>query len=104
MPSNDPSDELAELRAEVARLRELVGPNERSYVQLQIDLLGARDAAIGAEAALGTLRGYNGALEAEVVRLRRDFEWFREQVILKARRLRAKSPTFGKAMSRLSSR
>jgi hypothetical protein len=104
MLTEELSDDPDELRAEVARLGELIGPSEKSYVQLQVDLLGARDAAIGAEAELGTVRGYNLALEAEVVRLQRDFHWFREQFVMKARRVRAKSPAVGKAISRLSSR
>ena len=42
--------ELEQLRAEVARLRELIGPNEQSYIKLKTDIWGARDAVIGAEA------------------------------------------------------
>ena len=88
---NEPTDDIDVLRAEVDRLRELVGPDEKSYVQLQVDLLAAHDAAIGAEAALGTQRGYNAALEAEVERLQRDFRWFRDNVVLRAKRLRSSS-------------
>ncbi len=85
MAPDDASDELELLRVEVARLRELVGPTEESYVKLRVDLLGARDAAIGAEHELGVQRGYSQALEAEVARLQRDFLWFREQVVIKAK-------------------
>lgn len=101
---NHVAQEVAELRAEVARLRELLGPSEDSYVKLQRDLLGARDAAIGAEHELGTVRGYNQALESEVVRLQRDFLWVREQVVVKAKALRDKGPNVSKAIGRLTSR
>lgn len=97
-------DELAQLRAEVARLRELVGPNEKSYTQLQIDLLGARDAAIGAEAELGTVRGYNQALEAEVERLERDFVWFRQNVVARFQGSLLRTTWLGRMMSRLAGR
>ena len=97
-------DELAQLRAEVARLRELVGPNEKSYTQLQIDLLGARDAAIGAEAELGTVRGYNQALEAEVERLERDFVWFRQNVVSRFQGSLLRTTWLGRMMSRLAGR
>jgi hypothetical protein len=97
-------DELDQLRAEVARLRELVGPNEKSYVQLQIDLLGARDAAIGAEAELGTVRGYNQALEAEVERLERDFVWFRHNVVERIKGSSVRSSWLGRMMSRFTGR
>lgn len=97
-------NDIDELRAEVARLRELVGPDEKSYVQLQIDLLGARDAAIGAEAELGTVRGYNQALEAEVVRLQRDFEWFRDTIVSRLTSSSLRSTWFGRMMLRLAGR
>jgi hypothetical protein len=103
MAPDDAPDELELLRVEVARLRELVGPSEESYVKLRVDLLGARDAAIGAEYELGVQRGYSQALEAEVVRLQRDFLWFREQVVIKAKALRGRR-LFGRTVSRLSSR
>lgn len=101
MAVDDSPDELEALRAEVARLRRLVGPSEDSYVKLQVDLLGARDTAIGAEAELGLMRGYSHALETEVVRLRRDFVWMREQVVMRAKTLRDKTPFVGKAIGRL---
>ncbi len=75
------TDEVSELRREVQRLRALVGPSEESYRKLRLDVLGARDAAIAAEAQLGQLRGQIVSLEAEVVRLRRDFLWFRQKVV-----------------------
>ena len=49
--------EVAPLRAEVERLRRLVGPCEQSYDDLRADLLAARDAAKSAEQAAGELRG-----------------------------------------------
>jgi hypothetical protein len=102
--SDDPSteDELASLRAEVERLRQLVGPSEHSYIDLQLALLGAKDAVIGAEAELGTMRGSYHALGAEVIRARRDQEWLREQVMIPMRKLRSKSPTLAKVVRRLS--
>ncbi len=93
--------ELARLRAEVERLRELIGPVEKSYIELQVDLLGARDAAIGAEAALGVARGYNAALEAEVERLQRDFRWLRDNVVQRIRRLRSHNPVTNNPFTRL---
>jgi hypothetical protein len=50
-------DAEAALRAEVERLRRLVGPCEQSYDDLRSDLLAARDAAKSAEQAAGELRG-----------------------------------------------
>lgn len=49
--------ELTALRAEVERLRRLVGPSERAYDELREDLLAAREAAKQAEAAAGEVRG-----------------------------------------------
>jgi hypothetical protein len=48
---------VAPLRAEVERLRRLVGPCEQSYNDLRADLLAARDAVKSAEQAAGELRG-----------------------------------------------
>jgi predicted nucleic acid-binding Zn-ribbon protein len=96
--------ELEHLRAEVARLRELLGPSEESYVKLRVDLLGARDAAIGAEAEAGRLKGYAKALEAQVARLDRDQIWFRQQVVMRMKNLRHSAPSLGKVVSKLSSR
>lgn len=83
------ADDPDALRSELDRLRGLVGPDERSYEQLRIDLLGARDAARGAEAALGNAEGRIVELEAEVARLRRDHEWLRHEVVGRARRIRS---------------
>lgn len=49
--------EVAPLRAEVERLRRLVGPCEQSYDDLRSDVISARDAAKSAEQAAGELRG-----------------------------------------------
>ena len=72
--ADDALDKLSEadLRAEVERLRALVGPSERAYQQLRADVLGARDAAKGAELASGVLRGRIAALEVELTRARQD--------------------------------
>jgi predicted nucleic acid-binding Zn-ribbon protein len=94
-----PDAEIEALRAEVDRLRSLVGPSEESYEKLRLDVLAARDAALGAEAALGNAEGYSRSLEAEVTRLQRDQEWFRHEVIARLRRLR---PTWSKTIGRLS--
>jgi hypothetical protein len=97
--------EVEHLRAEVDRLRALVGPSEESYVKLRLDVLGARDAAIGAEAEAGRLKGYCQALEAQVARLDRDQIWFREQVVMRMKNLRhTATPSLRKAVSKLSSR
>jgi hypothetical protein len=53
----DADAEVAALRAEVERLRRLVGPSELSYDELRVDVLAARDAAKQAEAAAGEVRG-----------------------------------------------
>lgn len=81
--------ELEQLRAEVARLRELVGPSEKSYAKLKTDVWGARDAVIGAEAECGILRGRVRSLEAELTRAIKEQQWFKQEVInrLKAYRV-----------------
>ncbi len=99
MPDRSSKEDVDALRAEVERLRRLVGPSEESYEKLRLDVLAARDAAKGAEAALGNAEGYARSLEAEVVRLQRDHEWFRSEVIARLRRLR---PTLSSSISRLS--
>jgi hypothetical protein len=53
----DADADVASLRAELARLRRLVGPSEQSYDDLRADVLAARDAVRLAEAAAGELRG-----------------------------------------------
>lgn len=73
--------ELRALRAEVERLRAIVGPSEESYGKLRLDVLGARDAAIAAEAELGRARARISALETDVARYRRDFVLIRRLVI-----------------------
>jgi hypothetical protein len=49
--------EVAPLRAEVERLRRLVGPCEQSYSDLRADVIAAGEAAKSAEQAAGDLRG-----------------------------------------------
>ena len=74
------SPEIAELRAEVERLRVLVGPSEQSYDDLRRDVLAARDAARGAEAAAGVMRGQVAELHAELARARQDQDHFQRLV------------------------
>ncbi len=97
-----PEADVEALRAEVTWLRELVGPDEKSYANLRLDVLAARDAALGAEAELGSLKAYNLALEAEVTRLTRDFEWFRVKIIGTARRFQEGRPAVQRVVGRLS--
>ena len=83
-PSGTPAPtevELETLRAEVARLRELIGPNEQSYIKLKTDVWSARDAVIGAEAEVGILRGRVRSLEAELTRALKEQQWFKAEVI-----------------------
>jgi len=79
---------VEELQAEVDRLRKLVGPSEDDYVKLRLDVLAARDAAMGAEMELGAAKGSILALEANVVRLRRDHRWLRRAVVRRLVRVR----------------
>lgn len=73
-------DDMAALRAEVERLRQLVGPSEQSYADLRQDLLAASDAAKGAEAAEGVYRGRVNELEAALARARQDQDHFQRVV------------------------
>ncbi len=86
-------DELASLRDEIARLRNLVGPSEKSYEELAQDSRTARDAARSAELEAGRLRAQVVELENEVRRWQRDFVWFRDRVIRKI-------PLVGRVISR----
>lgn len=82
------SDEtIDELRAEVERLRALVGPSELSYVDLQQDLLAASDVARGAEAAAGVLRGQIAELDVALARARQDQDHFQRMVLDQTRSL-----------------
>lgn len=62
------SDDPEVLRAEIVRLRDLVGPAEQSYRDLQLDVLAARDAARGAAAEAGVYRAQTLQLETQLVR------------------------------------
>ena len=73
-------DDVAALRAEVERLRQLVGPSESSYDDVRQDLLAARDVAKGAEAAAGVLRGQVAELEVALARARQDQDHFQRMV------------------------
>jgi len=97
-----PETDAEAMQSELNRLRELVGPDEKSYVDLRLDALAARDAALGAEAELGSLKAYNLALEAEVTRLTRDFEWFRAKIVGSARRFQEGRPAVQRVVGRLS--
>ena len=76
-----PDDELTSLRSELTRLRELVGPSEKSYEDLAQDASSARDAARRAELETGHLRARIVELENEVRRWQRDFVWFRDRIV-----------------------
>lgn len=97
-------EELLTLRAEVAHLRALIGPTEESYEKLRLDVLGARDAAKASEAELGQARAQLMQLHSDVLRLERDFVWFRNMVITRLMSLKRYVPTLHKVVGRLSSR
>ena len=59
----DADAELESLRAEVARLRSLVGPLERSHEDLRRDVADARAAVGGADAEAERLRGQLAELD-----------------------------------------
>ena len=81
MAESENDDDTAALRAEIDRLRELVGPSEQSYADLRHELLAARDAARGAQAAAGTLRSRMAELEVALSRAQQDQEHFQKTVI-----------------------
>jgi len=87
------NEELLALRSEVARLRDLVGPTEESYEKLRLDVLGARDVAKAAEAALGSARARTVELQAQCDRYEREFLWFRNTVTAQLLGLRKFVPT-----------
>ena len=80
MAESSSEGDLSALRADVARLRGLVGPSELSYDDLRQDLLAARDVAKGAEAAAGVLRGQVAELEVALARARQDQDHFQRMV------------------------
>ena len=80
--------ERDDARAEVERLRALVGPDEASYQQLRVDLWAARDAAFGAEMAAGELRGQVKVLEGQVARAQRNSKWLRARLKAPLRRVK----------------
>jgi hypothetical protein len=79
MPEPQPEDPAA-LRAEIDRLRALVGPSEQSYDDLRQDLLAATDVAKGAEAEAGMLRGQLAEMHVALARARQDQEYFQRMV------------------------
>lgn len=80
MAESEIDDDPAALRAEIDRLRELVGPSEQSYADLRHELLAARDAARGAEATAGSLRGQMAELHVALDRAQQDQEHFQKTV------------------------
>ena len=73
IPADVPTD-VAALRGELARLRTLVGPDERSYDELRDDRDGAVAAARDAEREVGRLRGQIAEMQVQLVRARQDQE------------------------------
>ena len=80
-----PPDDVGALQQEIDRLRDLVGPCEQDYAALRQDLLAARDAAKGAEASSGALRGQVAQLHVELARARQDQDHFQRLVSNRAR-------------------
>lgn len=81
-------DDLAELRAEVDRLRDLVGPSEQSYLDLRHELMAATDAVRGAQAELGSARGENVELRVALSRAQQDQDHFQVVVFDNLRGIR----------------
>lgn len=87
MPADTPDvaatglDDTDALRAEVDRLRDLVGPSEQSYVDLRRELLAAQDAVRGAQAEVGNLKGHVTELYVELERARQDQDHFQRIVL-----------------------
>lgn len=71
-PNPDLPKRLAEAEREITRLRRLVGPCEKTYLDLRQDLLAARDATKGAEAKVGNLTGHMAELRLELDRARQE--------------------------------
>ena len=91
------------------RVRSLLGQSHEAVVidlfdGLQLDVLGARDAAMVAEVAVGLERSRSQSLETELARAQRDFIWLREQVVVRAKSLRARTPRVGRVVGRLTGR
>jgi hypothetical protein len=86
--SNNADAEIEQLRAEVDRLRALVGPNEQSYIQLKTEIWSARDAVIGAEAENGLLRGQVKSMHAAVAPTLMINQFLKDEVVLRIKRWR----------------
>ena len=85
-PAVEPTADVAALHDEVARLRALVGPDERAYEQLRDDRDAAVAAARDAEREVGRVRGELAEMPVQLVRARQDQE--RDQQIFdRARRI-----------------
>lgn len=63
---NPMTDESTNTHAELARLKELVGSDELSYIALKLELWAVRDLLIGMEAELGNARGRCQMLERDI--------------------------------------
>lgn len=87
-PDTSLPTDLDALRAEVLRLRELVGPDEAAYQSLRVELWAARDAAFGAEMAAGELRGQVKVLEGQLVRAQRNSKWLKARLKAPLRRVK----------------
>ena len=83
-------ESVEDLRAEIDRLRALVGPCELGYDDLRQDVLAARDAARGAEAEAGMLRGQVAELHVALARARQDQDHFQRMVTDRARSVRGR--------------
>ena len=59
-------DEPHDAHSEVARLRELIGPDDLSYTALKLELWAVRDLLIGMEAELGNAHGRCQMLERDI--------------------------------------
>lgn len=86
--ANNTDTELEQLRAEVDRLRALVGPNEQSYIQLKTEIWSARDAVMGAEAENGLLRGQIKSMHGAVAPTLMMHQWLKDEIFLRLKRWR----------------
>jgi hypothetical protein len=78
----DSGDARGSDAVELARLRALVGPDERSYARLRADRDGAVDAAREAEAAVGELRGTIAEMRVQLARARQDQDTYQRGLTL----------------------
>jgi hypothetical protein len=69
-----------EVHAELDRLRDLVGPSERSYADLQADVAAAQLVAKEALAETGRLRGRIEEMSVQLSRARQDQDLLQQRV------------------------